>query len=444
MRASFIIGLSAASLFALASCNNGSKDDNESDGESLGGTEDTGADASGNPSGDSGSGSASQSGDDGGDDDGDEGGDGVEPLYDVGTIPDTPEFGCGGKSGGGGGGVQLSYIWISNSSQGTISKINTETIEEEGRYYAKPSNGDPSRTSVNLSGDVAVANRNGGVAKFWADVNDCQDNNGMAGIQTSEGASDILAWGDDDCLAWYTPFTCSSNRPVAWTRGEWSEAVCDYVDAKLWTVCDASVHLLDGDTGEIDETVVVPGGVFMYGGAADGDGNFWGLNTSGQSLVRVDHETYELETYPLGSNGGYGITVDKEGRPWTCGGGGVSRFNLDDATWDNAGPGFGIGGCMSDGDELIWHSTGSGLLQGFNIETLSIDASVQLPEYVHGVSVDFYGYVWGVSFAGSNAYRADPESGDVENYGALVGAYTYSDMTGFQLSTAGGGQPPQG
>ena len=372
------------------------------------------------------------------------------PIYDVGSIPDAPDYSCQGKGDGGGGGPgmmpQLSYIWISNSSQGTISKINTQTIEEEGRYYAKqPGTGDPSRTTVNLNGDVAVANRNGGVAKFWANPAHCQDNNGTPGIQTSEGSSDILGFGEDDCLAWYTPFTCSSQRPMAWTRGEWNEGVCGYVDAKLWTVCDSEVHLLNGETGEIEETIAIDGSwPFVYGGAADANGTFWGLDTGGSRLIRVDHQTLELTAYPLGPGSGYGITVDPEGRPWTCGGGGVSRFNLEDSTWDTAGTTGGIGGCMTDGQDLIWHSNPSGRLLGYNIETLEVDEEVQLPEYVHGISVDFYGHVWGVGFANNNAYRADPLSDEVETYNGLTGAYTYSDMTGHNLSTAGGGGVPQG
>ncbi len=371
------------------------------------------------------------------------------PIYDVGAIPDAPNYACEGKEGGGGGPLmpQLSYIWISNSQQGTISKINTATIEEEGRYYAKqPGTGDPSRTSVNLNGDVAVANRNGGVAKFWANPAHCQDNNGTPGIQTSEGRDDILPFGEDDCLAWYTPFSCGSQRPVAWTRGKWNEGVCGYVDAKLWTVCDSEVMLLDGDTGEVEETIVIDGNPFIYGGAADANGNFWGIDTGNwpTRLIRVDGQSLDLTTYPGPAGGGYGITVDPEGRPWFCGGGGVSRFNLEDSTWDTAGSTGGIGGCMTDGRDLIWHSDPGGRLLGYNIETLEVDEQVQLPEYVHGVSVDFYGHVWGVGFANNNAYRADPQSGDVESYNGLTGAYTYSDMTGHNLSTAGGGGIPQG
>ena len=378
-------------------------------------------------------------GDDDDDDNGDDG-----PKFDLGTTPDggTNE-GCGDGGGGGPGGqVELSYIWIANSQQGTISKIDTQTLVEEGRYAAKPSGGDPSRTSVNLDGNVAVANRNGGVAMFYANADDCSDTNGVAGIQTSGGANDILAWGEDECLGWYTAMNCGSNRPVAWTRGTWNDATCSYEGAKVWTVCDNATHLLNGETGAIEQTIMVPGSPFVYGGAADGDGNFWGLDSQQQQLYRVDFVTYNLQTWPLPPSGGYGITVDPEGRPWVCGGGGVSRFNLDSQDWSSTGSG-GIGGCMTDGADLIWHSNNAGTLLGFNTETLNIDNQVQLPEYVHGVSVDFYGYVWGVGFANNNAYRADPDTGDVQSYNGLTGAYTYSDMTGFALSSAGG-QPPPG
>ena len=390
-------------------------------------------------------GNVSAGGGDSGDAD-DDADDGPGPVvFDVLSLPDAPEGGACGTMGGTGD-VELSYIWIANSQQGTISKIDTVTMVEEGRYQAKPQFGDPSRTSVNLNGDVAVANRNGGVAKFWANPADCVDSNGTPGIQTSTGPGDVLPWEEDDCLAWYTPFTCSSNRPVAWTRGEWSAAACSYTDAKLWTVCDQSVMLLDGETGVVEQTIAVPspgGFSFVYGGAADADGNFWGLDTGSGQIFRVDAADFSTVAFPLPASGGYGITVDPMGRPWVCGGGGASRFNLDTSTWDSTGGG-GIGGCMTDGVSTLWHSNSGGTLLGFDIETLQIVEQIQLPEYVHGVSVDFYGNVWGVSFAGSNAYRADPATDQVDVYSGLTGAYTYSDMTGFALSSAGGGGVPTG
>ena len=369
--------------------------------------------------------------------------------FDVGNQTDLPA-GCAGDSAGGGGGgmggdgeLELSYIWISNTAQQTISKIDTVTMVEEGRYAAKAANGDPSRTSVNLQGDAAVANRNGGVAKFWANTEDCQDRNGNGVIETSTGGADILPFGTDECMAWNAEFVCGSQRPVAWTRGEWNEEECAYTGANLWTVCDTNVLLLDGLTGATLQTIPIPGGSFVYGGAPDGDSNFWGLDTGAALLFRVDHEDFTIQTWPLSPFGGYGITVAPDGNVFTCGGGGVSRFNVDTFTWDIAGTG-GIGGCMTDGDSLVWHSDPSGLLLGYDITTLQVVEQVQLPEYVHGVSIDFQGHVWGVSFAGNNAYRADPITDVVDTFPNLVGAYTYSDMTGFALSSAGTIDPPQG
>ena len=377
--------------------------------------------------------------------DGDGGDDGPSPVnFDLGGTPDMPPPMCGGK--GNVGDTDLSYIWISNSSQGTISKIDTVTMVEEGRYYAKAFNGDPSRTSVNLMGDVAVANRNGGIAKFYADTSTCPDANGNGAVETSSGGGDILPWGDDECLAWYTDLVCGSNRPVAWTRGEWNAQACTYEDIKLWTACDSQVHRIDGETGVIEDTVPVPGGnAFVYGGAADGDGNFWGLNTGQSQIFRVDGGDLSTGFWQLPPNGGYGIAVDAMGRPWVCGGGSVSRFDIPSATWDSSAGGFGgIGGCMTDGMGTMWHDGSNGLLQGFDTETLAVVNTIPLPEYVHGISIDFQGKVWGVSFAGSNAYRADPVTGNVDTFTGLVGAYTYSDMTGFALSSVGGGGvPPQ-
>lgn len=92
------------------------------------------------------------------------------PRFDVGASPDAGAMDCGQD----GGGAVHSHIWIANSLQGTVSKINTRTMIEEGRYIVHPgSNGDPSRTSVSLSGDVAVANRRGGVTKVFDNINDC-------------------------------------------------------------------------------------------------------------------------------------------------------------------------------------------------------------------------------------------------------------------------------
>ena len=52
------------------------------------------------------------------------------------------------------------------------------------------------------------------------------------------------------------------------------------------------------------------------------------------------------------------------------------------------------------------------------------------------ISIDFEGYVWAVA-SGSTVSKIDPETGQFWTYNGLVGAYTYSDMTGYALSNVG-------
>lgn len=387
---------------------------------------------------------------DGPDSDGADDDDGGEaPKFDT-QSPDGQTDVCGGGGdGGGNGGAPLSHIWIANSSQNTLTKLNTETMVEEGRYYVRPDlSGNPSRTSVALSGNAAVASRSGGVSKFFANPEDCVESNGMPGLQTSTGAADIVAWDVEECRAWHLPLTYGSNRPLAWAPGEWNAATCSWQNEMLWTAgagggaATAEVLLIDGETGVINATVSIPevnNGIGIYGGAVDGDGNFWGTE-SGQRLIRVDRVTQDYTLYPAVQGApSYGIAVDSKGRPWVCGGGGASRFDEATQTYQTyVGSGTGIGGCMTDGQGTLWHSRyPEGVLVGIDTETVLPVSELVIPAYVHGVSIDFSGNVWGVTFASTSVFRVDPVTGQVDTYDGLVGAYTYSDMTGFALSSAG-------
>lgn len=378
--------------------------------------------------------------------DGTAGGTAHDPKFDVGS-PDG-----GSDCGDMGDGMTHSYIWIANSAQGTVSKINTQTLVEEGRYVVRPdSAGNPSRTSVALSGNVAVANRAGGVVKIFQNSAECQESNGMPGIQTSTDAN-ALAWGTEECIAWYTPFGYQTQRPVAWAQGTFNDATCKYENEMLWTSGrqgpgPADVLLLDGETGVVVDQAVVPnviGWAGLYGGAVDTNGNFWSVdhNWDGAStLVRVDRATMAVSTWPVTGQVHYGLAVDPQGRAWLCGNGGASRFDPVTASWTHLPPangGSALGGCMTDDQGVLWQSRyPDAVLVGIDTETLAVVETIPIPAYVHGVSIDFNGYVWGVQFGGSEAYRVDPVTQTVDTVGGLVGAYTYSDMTGFALSSVG-------
>jgi streptogramin lyase len=400
-------------------------------------------------------------------------GDGIESISSIGDPSEPAGQGDGagdGDTGDGkpapcsGGGTELErFIWIANSGQGTVSKIDTQTGVELGRYIVRPdSAGNPSRTSVNNRGDVAVANRNGGVTKILANIGDCVESNGVPGIQTSTGPGDILAWGQEECVAWHAPIPHGDNRPVAWTSGYADPDTCDWFDRDVWTAWSdhspgtAVVALLDGATGEIRREIPLPelpeawpNWVGLYGGAVDGDDDLWTSQLNGGLLVEVDHSDFGVAYYPVPVEGGYGITVTPDGYVWLCG---RSTHRLDPETgvWTSVkhfdeSNSIHTGGCMGDGDRLLWRGA-YGQIMAVDTETLEvveqIDVSQPGDDFIWGVAIDFDGFVWAVPRNGTNAYKVSPESDSIVlTVSGLVSAYTYSDMTGFALSGVGGAIP---
>ena len=349
-------------------------------------------------------------------------------------------------------------IWIANSGQGTVSKIDTESGAELGRYIVRPdSAGSPSRTSVNRFGDVAVANRLGGVTKIAGASTSCVEKNNMPGIQTSQGGN-ILPWNEDECVIWHAEIPHGDNRPVAWTNGTYNEETCAWEDVNVWTAWSdvapgtAVVALLDGTTGARIQEVPIPdlpqpwqGWHGFYGAAVDADNNVWlsqlqGSNPAQAWLVKVDYETFEYTPYPVPGEGGYGMTVTSEGYVWLCGRD-TRRFDPQTETWTSVPlhPGGGVhtGGCMGDGQGLLYRGSYS-LIHAIDTQTMEVMRTLNVgqpgDDFIWGVAVDFDGYVWGVPRNGTRAYKVDAVNNQiVHTFEGLVSAYTYSDMTGFAL-----------
>jgi hypothetical protein len=372
-----------------------------------------------------------------------------EPIFDVGVGETSVDDGCG---------CGLTYIWIANADEGTVSKIDTRTLQEEGRYITRPDGaGNPSRTSVNLSGDVAIANRHGGLTKFYADESDCVESNGMAGIQTSMGANNVLGWDVEECRAWYVEFPTSNQRPVAWTPGTVVDGSCDSEGEMVWTVMSTAlgigpgiggpggvtVTLLDGEDGSIVQSIDVadfPGfQLGAYGGAVDAEGNLYfvpmGAVSFNNQLARIDIDDYTVTLWPIPAGiATYGITVDHVGDVWVSStlGASAARFEVATETWTPIMAGFlSLGGLAEGPDDKIWIAAEGG--------ARSIDRTTLMPGpafigggTIKGISIDADDYVWAVS---DIAYKIDPATGQVENtYNGLTSPYTYSDMTGHALA----------
>lgn len=419
--------------------------------------------------GDTGSRGAVGDGDSGDGDFGNSGGDG-DGDFGNGTGTGALPGGTGALAAGDGDGdLELtgSYIWIANSDEGTVSKIDTRTMEELGRYLANPNgDGHPSRTSVGATGAVVVANRGGGidflggtgagVTKIEATSDLCEDRNGNGVIDTSTGAGDVKDWMEDECISWWTPIDAYSNRPVSWAPPSGPDA-----PEKVWTSgarnctaaeCYLTVYRLNGDTGVIEDQVEIGplsgapftfadilGNYGAYGGAPDAGGHFWGFVANTTHLFRVDAVTLEVRTWPIPNANGYGITVDPKGRVFVCGLFGLSRFDPATQSWTEVAGGGGTNGCMTDGGDRIW--VGGAGLQEYDAESMALIQTHMVGGGVKGVSIDFDNKVWGVgggmSGNGSEAYRLDPATGQYDTFTGLVGAYSYSDMTGFGLKKAG-------
>lgn len=368
----------------------------------------------------------------------------VAPFTDVDPI-ETQSNGCPGQ-------VQ-SFIWIANTAEGTLSKVCTTNGTEVARYYTSPqqSGGDPSRTSVNLHGDMVVTNRDpsgpSSVTKFAGDIKDCVDRNQSGKIDTSYGPTDVKPWGEDECMLWNTPLGGSIGaRATAWDGKESRETGLGghvYIGALL----NKTIYKLNGDTGAIVAQAATAIG--HYGGAIDGKGNFWtvamGCTLGNCTIERTsldnlnDHQTFPVHC-------GYGISIDAKGRVWTAGqnlmgggGGCVSRF--DPATEENKyvitgqmdfNRGVAVGAMLSAG--YVWAASTNGDLIQVDPESLEIvrRQPVGVQEMV-GVAIDYEGYVWTVSQGGNAAHKVHPATWDISTVSIGMGPYTYSDMTGMQL-----------
>ncbi|MCX4244864.1 NHL repeat-containing protein [Paraliomyxa miuraensis] len=408
------------------------------------------------------------------------------PKLDVSN--DSSGNGCEG--GGGGGELEFSYIWIANSPDSTISKIDTITATEVGRYTVAPAPAGtvligPSRTSVSVYGDMVVADRSGGLAKVWARHEDCPDLDGDGMVDTSTNSTP-LPFGSDECLAWRIDIPRAEGiwenrrgpRAVQWT----GPLSCDYEDSDVWVAfCnelddDVTVWLVDGETGDVEVEIPIPNFqcemMGPYGGAIDPDNNFWFVDgDTNHHLYRADigcepgpgSPCWERFEKPDANMDAYGITVDRMGRVWMAGqGNSLYYYWPQTGQWENFKPEldqfFGgladgmesniLRGLMMDADDTLWIATvqafGGGPFPGvLRVDTTTTPFTYDFYgketlgnelQHAAGISIDVEDHVWLVDTFSNAAYKIPPAvPASYVRVGGLNQPYTYSDMTGFGL-----------
>jgi streptogramin lyase len=334
--------------------------------------------------------------------------------------------------------VSLHYIWIANSGESTVSKLDTLTGNELGRYYVCP---DPSRTSVDQIGDCWVGCRgNGQVAKITNYVDSCVDLDGNGVVETSYDANGdgsiqpsemyTNSQGVDECVAFVVkPSGASLIRAVGVDKSNHAW-VGDWNNQKLYRLSP-----VDGTTVQTIQMNSSP-----YGLALDSDGVIWVAGRGGtQGLVRVDPGNGSVSVLnPPGTTvEPYGIIVAPNDDVWIgncCGAHVAWRYNPPSGGWTNIPTSNRPRGIAASVDGYIYVANDeSHRVAKINLATMQLEAYAELGggRFPVGVAVDSQGYVWAVNQSSSSASKIDPATMQVIlEHPVGSSPYTYSDMTG--------------
>jgi len=381
------------------------------------------------------------------------------------------------------------YLWVADTNLPGVAKIDLTTLQIVARYRTGGSS--TSRTTVNALGEAFIGARtsgNGkyGVTKILPDPKTCPDKNNDGVVTTSKGPDDVLAWGQDECVAWHVE-TEGDIRGLAAQDipGLNHEEICkDFqgnkeFDPKQITAEDehyvwvgglhGKVYKIDAETGAILLKIDAP--LQVYGMALSGDGKLWlGAGGGGFGFIDIDKctdqatcdattvctQTCNTTTCPAtcdnavkaaysGMLNGYGITVDYKKRVWRSGypTAGTMRYDpyapADQRLAMSPVPSYG-GGIAADANGFVWAAHLSGHLVRIDADSL---AGVTIAAPSKGVAVDAQGRVFAVQYEGI-VHMVEPGKTLNDNKLTLNAvplkgiAYAYSDMTGIQTRLASG------
>jgi streptogramin lyase len=368
------------------------------------------------------------------------------------------------------------FLWVVNTAESTMSKWDATGQREIARYRVGLSTGEcrglccfnngcnmPSRVVVDGAGDAYVASRGfvaqGTVTKIAAERTSCVDRNNNGMIDTSTGASNVLAYGADECVLWTAPVgpVDAVLRAIATDRGDTMNP-----GGYVWVggYNNRGVYRLNPRTGAVLNTFTST--VNPYGMLVTGNGTLWVTSIDSAAMQPFDTTALTAGTavpYPLALRGNcrnaYGLTADGAGRVWLAGWDCRDAIGYNPATnqWTRVDlPGI-IGGTAGrgitvDGTGRVWltYATSSdgpsgGLLSwdsnafvpNGNISATAV-TRVSLPGNFTGPSalgVDRVGNIWLAHYQSpSPLIRYTPTTNAAVVLFGPNQTYSYSDFTG--------------
>ena len=347
--------------------------------------------------------------------------------------------------------LEATTVWIANSADATVSKIDALAATEVARY--RTGGLEPSRVAVDYNGDAWIANRelDGGVStviKIAGDAARCTDIDGD-GLETSTGASYVLPFGTDECVMLHVPVGAAAEvaRALA-IDGDRGLDGASGGNAWVGLHDGEAVVALDGITGAPIVRVETPG-YKPYAATFDPWGTLWLASRDGY-LARVDRSAdppaVEVLEVPLPCFLLYSMAADADGRLVLTG------FSCDDVVlYDPARnvfreervPPSPRGIAILDGEAWVTHTGGELSRVGLDpleaLESYSLATADASPLESIGAGVDGAGMIWVASSQGGSsdlgvATRFDPSTGSVTAQVTVGRApHTQGDLSGAEL-----------
>ena len=333
--------------------------------------------------------------------------------------------------------IDLNYIWIANSKENTVSKLNTQSGAEIGRYKTCA---DPSRTAVDLEGNAWVGCRGGAaVARIINEKKNCIDKNGNGKIETSEDknndgkviGAEVLPYGKDECLKFVVkPPGVKMARAVGVDKQNhgW---IGDWHGKLLWR--------LRPSDGKVVGTY--PIGCNPYGIVVDTKGIVWVSGRGCHAIVRLDPKTKKVTHHKANSKfNPYGINLDIYGNIWTgncCGHHAAYRLDTKTMKFSYVAMKYRPRGLATSIDGYVYVAADqTHSVARINAKTMKLEGHISLGggRFPIGMALDYDGMVWAVNQQKATASKIDPKKMKViGEYKVGKGPYTYSDMTGYTL-----------
>ena len=358
--------------------------------------------------------------------------------------------------------VTSASVWVTNTADGTVSRIDASDALERARHFSAPIDGvapEPSRVAVDWNGDAWVLNRSfggqGSVTKIAGEPARCVDRDGDGAITSSRSSSPV-PFERDECVLLHVPL----GAPAALGEdGSVPRAIAIDGDRGLDGASGGNPLIglygenmtiqLDGLTGE--ERARVPlGDVQPYLAAIDSRGNVW-MGSQRGVLVRVDPsfeppDATRIEL-PADCFETYSLAIDEADRLYLTGFACDSVLRFDPSRGELRTlyvPPSPRGAALWNG--RLWVAHTGGLASEISLEPFALLRTIDLdagdggprPRQTIGAAIDSIGHAWMVSETGGPggngiASRIDLERGLVDAYVEVGRApHAQGDLTGWQ------------